>query len=299
MKKELNIRSFDVGNRLDIFLSDKIEYTRSQIKNYIKNGNILVNGKKEKAGYLLKENDFIYVNIEDENNTLKGEDIPLNIKYEDEDLLVISKDQNMVVHPGAGNPNNTLVNALIYRYPQIVNVGDEERPGIVHRLDKDTSGLMMVAKTQRAYESLVNQFKDSLVEKKYLAIVEGKIESEIYIDEPIGRDQRNRIKFTVTNINSKEARTLLKPIKIFGNYTLVDIKLETGRTHQIRVHMRYIGHPILGDLIYGNKNKFKIDKQMLHSYSLTFNHPFTNQKIKIIDDFPERFENFLNRFKSF
>lgn len=299
MKKELNIRSFDVGNRLDIFLSDKIEYTRSQIKNYIKNGNILVNGKKEKAGYLLKENDFIYVNIEDENNTLKGEDIPLNIKYEDEDLLVISKEQNMVVHPGAGNSNNTLVNALIYRYPQIVNVGDEERPGIVHRLDKDTSGLMMVAKTQRAYESLVNQFKDSLVEKKYLAIVEGKIESEIYIDEPIGRDQRNRIKFTVTNINSKEARTLLKPIKIFGNYTLVDIKLETGRTHQIRVHMRYIGHPILGDLIYGNKNKFKIDKQMLHSYSLTFNHPFTNQKIKIIDDFPERFENFLNRFKSF
>lgn len=299
MKKELNIRSFDVGNRLDIFLSDKIEYTRSQIKNYIKNGNILVNGKKEKAGYLLKENDFIYVNIEDENNTLKGEDIPLNIKYEDEDLLVISKDQNMVVHPGAGNSNNTLVNALIYRYPQIVNVGDEERPGIVHRLDKDTSGLMMVAKTQRAYESLVNQFKDSLVEKKYLAIVEGKIESEIYIDEPIGRDQRNRIKFTVTNINSKEARTLLKPIKIFDNYTLVDIKLETGRTHQIRVHMRYIGHPILGDLIYGNKNKFKIDKQMLHSYSLTFNHPFTNQKIKIIDDFPERFENFLNRFKSF
>ncbi|ERT56672.1 23S rRNA pseudouridine1911/1915/1917 synthase [Peptoniphilus koenoeneniae] len=299
MKKELNIRSFDVGNRLDIFLSDKIEYTRSQIKNYIKNGNILVNGKKEKAGYLLKENDFIYVNIEDENNTLKGEDIPLNIKYEDEDLLVISKDQNMVVHPGAGNSNNTLVNALIYRYPQIVNVGDEERPGIVHRLDKDTSGLMMVAKTQRAYESLVNQFKDSLVEKKYLAIVEGKIESEIYIDEPIGRDQRNRIKFTVTNINSKEARTLLKPIKIFDNYTLVDIKLETGRTHQIRVHMRYIGHPILGDLIYGNKNKFKIDKQMLHSYSLTFKHPFTNQKIKIIDDFPERFENFLNRFKSF
>lgn len=299
MKKELNIRSFDVGNRLDIFLSDKIEYTRSQIKNYIKNGNILVNGKKEKAGYLLKENDFIYVNIEDENNTLKGEDIPLNIKYEDEDLLVISKEQNMVVHPGAGNSNNTLVNALIYRYPQIVNVGDEERPGIVHRLDKDTSGLMMVAKTQRAYESLVNQFKDSLVEKKYLAIVEGKIESEIYIDEPIGRDQRNRIKFTATNINSKEARTLLKPIKIFDNYTLVDIKLETGRTHQIRVHMRYIGHPILGDLIYGNKNKFKIDKQMLHSYSLTFNHPFTNQKIKIIDDFPERFENFLNRFKSF
>lgn len=299
MKKELNIRSFDVGNRLDIFLSDKIEYTRSQIKNYIKNGNILVNGKKEKAGYLLKENDFIYVNIEDENNTLKGEDIPLNIKYEDEDLLVISKDQNMVVHPGAGNSNNTLVNALIYRYPQIVNVGDEERPGIVHRLDKDTSGLMMVAKTQRAYESLVNQFKDSLVEKKYLAIVEGKIESEIYIDEPIGRDQRNRIKFTVTNINSKEARTLLKPIKIFDNYTLVDIKLETGRTHQIRVHMRYIGHPILGDLIYGNKNKFKIGKQMLHSYSLTFKHPFTNQKIKIIDDFPERFENFLNRFKSF
>lgn len=299
MKKELNIRSFDVGNRLDIFLSDKIEYTRSQIKNYIKNGNILVNGKKEKAGYLLKENDFIYVNIEDENNTLKGEDIPLNIKYEDEDLLVISKEQNMVVHPGAGNSNNTLVNALIYRYPQIVNVGDEERPGIVHRLDKDTSGLMMVAKTQRAYESLVNQFKDSLVEKKYLAIVEGKIESEIYIDEPIGRDQRNRIKFTVTNINSKEARTLLKPIKIFDNYTLVDIKLETGRTHQIRVHMRYIGHPILGDLIYGNKNKFKIDKQMLHSYSLTVNHPFTNQKIKIIDDFPERFENFLNRFKSF
>lgn len=299
MKKELNIRSFEVGNRLDIFLSNKIEYTRSQIKNYIKNGNILVNGKKEKAGYLLKENDFIYVNIEDENNTLKGEDIPLNIKYEDEDLLVISKDQNMVVHPGAGNSNNTLVNALIYRYPQIVNVGDEERPGIVHRLDKDTSGLMMVAKTQRAYESLVNQFKDSLIEKKYLAIVEGKIESEIYIDEPIGRDQRNRIKFTVTNINSKEARTLLKPIKIFDNYTLVDIKLETGRTHQIRVHMRYIGHPILGDLIYGNKNKFKIDKQMLHSYSLTFNHPFTNQKIKIIDDFPERFENFLNRFKSF
>ncbi len=298
MKKELNIRSFDIDNRLDIFLSNKIKYTRSQIKNYIKNGNILVNEKKEKAGYLLKENDLIYINIEDGNNTLKGEDIPLNIKYEDEDILVISKEQNMVVHPGAGNLSNTLVNALIYRYPQIINVGQEGRPGIVHRLDKDTSGLMMVAKTQRAYESLVIQFKDSLVEKKYLAIVEGKIESEIYIDKPIGRDQRNRIKFAVTNINSKEARTLVKPIKIFDNYTLVDIKLDTGRTHQIRVHMKYIGHPILGDLIYGNKNKFKIDKQMLHSYSLTFNHPFENKRIKIIDDFPKRFENFLNRFTS-
>ena len=166
MKKELNIRSFDIDNRLDIFLSNKIKYTRSQIKNYIKNGNILVNEKKEKAGYLLKENDLIYINIEDGNNTLKGEDIPLNIKYEDEDILVISKEQNMVVHPGAGNSSNTLVNALIYRYPQIINVGQEGRPGIVHRLDKDTSGLMMVAKTQRAYESLVIQFKDSLVEKK-------------------------------------------------------------------------------------------------------------------------------------
>lgn len=298
MKKELNIRSFDIDNRLDIFLSNKIKYTRSQIKNYIKNGNILVNEKKEKAGYLLKENDLIYINIEDGNNTLKGEDIPLNIKYEDEDILVISKEQNMVVHPGAGNSSNTLVNALIYRYPQIINVGQEGRPGIVHRLDKDTSGLMMVAKTQRAYESLVIQFKDSLVEKKYLAIVEGKIESEIYINKPIGRDQRNRIKFAVTSINSKEARTLVKPIKIFDNYTLVDIKLDTGRTHQIRVHMKYIGHPILGDLIYGNKNKFKIDKQMLHSYSLTFNHPFENKRIKIIDDFPKRFENFLNRFTS-
>lgn len=282
--------------RLDLYLLDKIPLSRSQIKRKIDNGEILVNKNKVKAGYNIELGDIISIE-EDKEIKLEKEDIDFKILYEDEHLAIISKPQDLVVHPGAGNPNNTLVNGLLYKFDNLAKGSDELRPGIVHRLDKDTSGLMIIAKSDEAYSKLVKMFKTRKIKKTYLAIVYGKLDDFGVIDSPIGRDRKNRKKFCVTNHNSKRAISKYKLLKNFDNYSLVKINLITGRTHQIRVHFSYIKHPVIGDPVYGYKNKFNIDKQLLHSYILEFKHPISGQEMKFEDAFPPRFKKFIDRFE--
>jgi len=285
----------DVDIRLDKYLESKLDINRSQIKKNIEKNNILVNDNSVKAGYKIKLNDEIFVSYED-NFELKPENINFDILYEDEFLAVISKPQDLVVHPGAGNLSGTLVNGLLYKFKELSNPIDENRPGIVHRLDKDTSGLMIIAKKDCAYYKLVDSFKNREISKNYLAICHGNINEDFEVNEPIGRDPNNRIKMKVTNINSKEAYTSFKVIKNFNKFSLLDVSLHTGRTHQIRVHLSYVNHPIVGDPLYGIKNSHKIDKQLLHAYKLSFKHPITGKDLVIEDKFPKRFKDFMNKF---
>lgn len=287
----------NLNERLDKYLQTNLNISRSQIKKYIKSGEVLVNNNKVKSGYILKNEDEIYIKYEDEF-LLEPEKMDFKILYEDEYIAIISKPQDLVVHPGAGNDKNTLVNGLLYRFDKLAETAEEFRPGIVHRLDKDTSGLMIIAKTNEAYEVLVDDFKNSNIYKEYLAIVEGNIENDGLVDEPIGRDPRNRVKMAVVYDNSKKALTEYKVLKNFDNYSLLLVHILTGRTHQIRVHMNYIGHPVVGDLVYGHKNKYKIDKQLLHAYKLKFKHPITKKELEFVDDYPERFEKFIKRVDS-
>lgn len=280
--------------RIDRYLVEKLNINRSQIKKYIDFGNILINNSVVKAGYMTKIGDIIDVSYEDEI-LLLPEEIDFKIIYEDEHIAVISKPQNLVVHPGSGNYNHTLVNGLLFKFKNLSNCGDKLRPGIVHRLDKDTSGLMIIAKTNLAYLKLVKDFKESKIRKTYIAVVEGKTDEFGIINEPIGRDPKNRKKMAVIYENSKNAITEYKKIREFNNFSLISINILTGRTHQIRVHLSYIKHPVLGDLTYGNKNKYKIDKQMLHAYRLKFNHPITGEELSFEDDIPNRFVKFLSR----
>lgn len=282
------------GIRLDQFLAENVDITRSQIKKMISEKKVMLNSDNKKAGYFLEIGDKIEVFLDDDKE-LVPQDIDFIILHEDDDIAVISKPQNLVVHPGSGNSDNTLVNGLLYKFPILANRDDKIRPGIVHRLDKDTSGLMIIAKTNSAYHRLVEMFKNKEIEKTYLAIVEGKIEQEGKIYAPIGRSIKNRLMFEVTTLNSKSALTFYKPIEVFKNHTLLEVKLSTGRTHQIRVHMKYINHPILGDPLYGRKNKYNIKSQMLHAYELKFEHPITKLQMHFVDEFPERFSKFLKR----
>lgn len=280
--------------RLDKYLTANLELNRSQIKKLIDNHSITVNGKFEKSGYQLEKSDIIEIFYENELK-IEKEDIYFKILFEDEDIAVISKPQNLVVHPGNGNFKGTLVNGLLYKFDKLADTGDEQRPGIVHRLDKDTSGLMIIAKSNPAYTNLVSMFKNREIKKRYIAIVEGKIEYSGEVNAPIGRDVKNRLRFSVTDLNSKEALTLYEPLKVFERHSLISLGLETGRTHQIRVHMNYIGHPVLGDLLYGRKNKYNIKTQMLHAIELNFKHPITGESMNFIDEFPIRFTKFLKR----
>ncbi|EGY76409.1 RluA family pseudouridine synthase [Peptoniphilus indolicus] len=282
------------NKRLDLFLNENLELSRSQIKKLIDDGSILVNSKREKAGYKLRINDVIDVEYNNEIE-LVPQDIDFKVLYEDKDIAIICKPQGLVVHPGAGNYDNTLVNGLLYKFDCLADTGDSLRPGIVHRLDKDTSGLMIIAKSQLSYSNLITMFQNRKINKMYWAIVEGKILEDGIIDEPLGRDVKNRIKFSVTEHNSKDALTYYKPIKIFENHTFLNVKIATGRTHQIRVHMNYINHPVLGDPLYGRKNKYKIEKQMLHAYKLEFMHPVSNKSMLFEDSIPIRFEKFMKR----
>lgn len=283
--------------RLDQYLETILPFTRSQIKNYIREGEILLNGNRVKAGYCLKKGEKIEINIS-ENTPLLAEKIDFNVKYEDDDIAVISKPQNLVVHPGAGNSQHTLVNGLLYRFSAISNPLDSTRPGIVHRLDKDTSGLMIISKTEKAYYNLVQMFKENKIHKKYLAFVHGKLLEGGIIDAPIGRNPKNRKQMAVVETHSKPATTRYDILENYEECTLLKVNLITGRTHQIRVHMSYIHHPIVGDLTYGHKNKWGITSQLLHAYELNFIHPVTNLPMSFIDDFPERFKTFENRVKN-
>ena len=285
--------------RIDKYLIDKLDISRSKLQKMINNGNILVNGNIVKNSYIVKLDDEISMD-EDFNEEIKilPENIPLDIIYEDEYLLVVNKPSGMVVHPAPGNYSGTLVNALIYHCNNLSKVNSEIRPGIVHRIDADTSGLLVVAKNDDVHNKLAEQIKKHTVVRKYIALVWGVInEDSATIDAPIGRDKNNRKKMCITADNSKEAITHIKVLKRYNNATLIECKLETGRTHQIRVHMEYIKHPVVNDPVYGNKKLIDLDfGQMLHAKTLGFIHPITNEYMEFNSNVPEKFTQLEEKF---
>ena len=287
------------GKRLDVYISENTEYSRSKVQKLIENENILVNDKKTSSNYITKENDKITISyVEEEITDVMPEKMDLDIVYEDEYLAIINKKSGIVVHPAVGNTHNTLVNGLLYHFNEISNK-NTIRPGIVHRLDKDTSGLMVVAKNDQVHEKLSNMIKEKKVERKYLALVWGKImHDKGTIDAPIGRDINNRQKYTVTDINSKDSITHFKVLERLSNVTLIECKLDTGRTHQIRVHMNYIGHPVVNDPVYGNRKIINDFGQMLHSKSIRFVHPITNKELFFEVEPPKEFNEILEGFKN-
>ena len=270
-----------VGQRVDKFLAKKLdEFSRSYIQKLIDEGNILINDSEIKKSEIVNVDDRIKVNIPPaEGVDLKAQDIPLDIIYEDKDLLVVNKQADLVVHPAPGHPDGTLVNALLYHCDNLAGISGVKRPGIVHRLDKDTTGALVAAKNDKTQQGLAQQFKKRKTEKIYWALVHGHLKhNKAKIDAAIGRDPKNRKKMTVTSKNSKKAISKYEVLDYYGDYSLVKVKLITGRTHQIRVHFDYLGHPIVGDELYGyNKSKLDVDRQLLHSRILGFYHPRTEQ----------------------
>ena len=279
--------------RIDKYLAEELGISRSTVKKMIDEGFVLVNGKKVKASLILSEADELFVKdgfIKEAS--FEAEDIPINIVYEDDDLLVINKKSGMVVHPGNGNTSGTLVNALMH-YTKNLSNKEAFRPGIVHRIDKDTSGLMLVAKNDKAHDILAEGFKNKTIKREYIALVCGVIgEDSGVIDAPIGRDAKDRKKMCVTSENSKKAVTHFKVLKRYEHYTLLRLILDTGRTHQIRVHMKYIGHPVYNDPVYGKAyNDFG---QFLHSASIDFEQPTTHEHLHFECDVPKKFQDFLD-----
>lgn len=279
--------------RIDKYLAEELGISRSTVKKMIDEGFVLVNGKEVKASLILSEADELFVKdgfIKEAS--FEAEDIPINIVYEDDDLLVINKKSGMVVHPGNGNTSGTLVNALMH-YTKNLSNKEAFRPGIVHRIDKDTSGLMLVAKNDKAHDILAEGFKNKTIKREYIALVCGVIgEDSGVIDAPIGRDAKDRKKMCVTSENSKNAVTHFKVLKRYEDYTLLRLILDTGRTHQIRVHMKYIGHPVYNDPVYGKAyNDFG---QFLHSASIDFEQPTTHEHLHFECDVPKEFQDFLD-----
>ena len=285
--------------RLDAYISSKkTNLSRTNIQRLIEEGNILVNSKKKKISYKVQIGDNIEINIPEAKETrIKAENIPVEVVYEDNDIIVVNKPKGMVVHPANGNPDGTLVNAIMAMCKgSLSGIGGEIRPGIVHRLDKDTSGLLIIAKNDLAHIHMSNQIKDRQVKKIYIALVKGNInENEATINMPIGRSTKDRKKMAVRK-DGKEAITHFKVLKRYKNYTLLEVKIDTGRTHQIRVHMAEIGHPVVGDMVYSKgKNEFGVEGQMLHSKSLDFKHPITGKEMHLEAKLPEYFEKVLEK----
>jgi len=275
--------------------------TRAQVQKLIDEGNVTVNGKVVKTSYKLKSGDEITVVVPDPVELdVKAENIPLDIVFEDEHMLVINKPQGMVVHPAAGNYEGTLVNALLYHCKDSLSgINGVLRPGIVHRIDKDTSGLIMVAKTNEAHLSLSEQIKTKTAYRHYICIATGHIlQKKGIIDAPIGRHPTSRLKMAVTPTNSKEAVTHFEVLEYLNNATYVALKLETGRTHQIRVHMQYIGHPIVGDPLYLNKNAYNLKGQALHAERISFNHPKTGERMEFTAPPPKYFTELLEKLRN-
>ncbi len=294
---KIKISSEEANKRLDVYLSEVLENSRSNICKHIKDGTIKVNGKCVKSGYSLKLGDIIEYQEWNEETNLESENIPLDIYYEDEDIIVLNKKSGMVVHPGNGNKNGTLVNALL-GYTNLSNEGESDRPGIVHRIDKDTSGLLLVSKTNRAHNILSQAFKDKKIKRKYIALVQGVIrEDKGKINAPIGRSEKDRQKMCVTDKNSKNAITNFTVLERYKNATLVECILETGRTHQIRVHMAYIGHPLVNDKVY-SKHIINDYGQMLHAYYLGFNHPISGKFLEFNAPMDEEFVKILDSFRN-
>ena len=284
--------------RIDEYLANNLDMSRSKIKKLINEEKILLNRKTVKPSSSIHIGDEIEVNDElDYSTDMKPEDIDLDIVCEDEYLLIINKPSGMVVHPAPGHYTKTLVNALLGRFS--LSNKDNLRPGIVHRIDKDTSGLLVVAKTDEVHDMLSEMIKNKEIERKYIALVEGVIPHETgTIDAPIGRDINNRQKMMVTDINGKEAITHFKVLKRYKKHTLIECVLDTGRTHQIRVHMAYINYPIVNDPVYGRSKKTTFFGQMLHSYSIRFVHPVTKKELHYEIDLPNEFKTLLNTITS-
>ena len=292
--------SVETGTRLDVFLADVLDdWTRSQIKKQIDNKGAFINGKQAKAGNGIKAGDEVSISFTKEVGLedVLPENIPLDIVYEDEHILVINKPQGMVVHPAPGNYEHTLVNALLYHFNNLSNT-DSTRPGIVHRIDKDTSGLLVVAKNNNAHNSLAAQFADHSSRRTYVALLEGKLKEEKgTVHTLLNRDKNDRKKYAVSD-TGKEAITHYTVLEMFDNYTLCEFSLETGRTHQIRVHSKHLGHPIVGDKTYGyTKQKFNLDGQLLHAFKLELTHPATGERMTFSCELPNYFEQLLKKLK--
>lgn len=281
--------------RLDNFLAEALNTSRSQVTKMIKNKEVLVNGKIVKPGFLLKSKDEVVVNHIDLDNTLP-EKMELDIVYEDDDVLVVNKANGVVVHPGAGNHHGTLVNGLLY-HTKLSNINGLERPGIVHRIDAYTTGLLMVAKNNKAHEILADELANKKTYRKYIALVWGVILNDTgEIDAPIGRSKNDRKKMAV-RADGKQAITHFRVLKRFEKATLIELKLETGRTHQIRVHMDYIGHPVVNDPVYGNKKLFDDTGQCLHAKEIGFTHPKTGEYMQFDSTLPDCFLNIMHKFE--
>jgi 23S rRNA pseudouridine1911/1915/1917 synthase len=295
--KQYKVEENEKGKRIDAYISQKEkELSRTAIQRLIDEGNILLNGAKTKSSYKISKDDLVEIqDVKAKEIELKAQDIPLKIVYEDDHIIVVNKPKGLVVHPAAGNPDGTLVNAIMSICKESLSgIGGEIRPGIVHRLDKDTSGLLIVAKNDVAHINLSEQIKNHKVRKTYIALVRGIVkENEATINMPIGRSTKDRKKMAVVK-NGKEAITHFKVIKRYEKYTLLEINIETGRTHQIRVHLSQIGYPIVGDYTYSNgKNEFDVEGQMLHAKRLEFKHPKTGQDMDLIADYPEYFKDII------
>lgn len=287
------------GIRIDQYLTSKLNITRSKIEKMIKEGNIKVNGNIIKKSYILNLNDEILIEEYIENE-MSAEPINMNLEiiYEDDDIIVVNKPNGLVVHPAPGNYSNTLVNGLMYHSKKLSSINGEFRPGIVHRIDAYTTGLLMVAKNDKAHLSLAKQLEEKTTTRKYIALVWGIIKEDSgTIDAPIGRDKNDRKKMCVTDVNSKEAITNFKVLERYKNATLIELSLKTGRTHQIRVHMNYIGHPVVNDPVYGRRKLIDDSGQCLHAKTLGFIHPTLNKYMEFDSELPDCFINILNKFK--
>ena len=286
----------DANERIDNYLIKILNKSRSKIQNLIKTENVKVNNKIIKNSYIVKQNDNIEIN--EQPLSAKAEKIDLDIVYEDDDIIVVNKQNGLVVHPAVGNPTGTLVNGLMYHSKNLSKVNGEFRPGIVHRIDAFTTGLLVVAKNDYAHEFLARQLENKTTHRIYVALVWGVINEDTgTIDAPIGRDKKDRKKMAVTSENSKNAVTHFKVIERYKDATLIELKLETGRTHQIRVHMNYINHPVVNDSVYGKRKLIDETGQCLHAKELGFIHPTTKKYMCFTSELPKEFINILNKFK--
>ncbi|MBS5794546.1 MAG: RluA family pseudouridine synthase [Clostridiales bacterium] len=297
---EFLVLKYDEDKRIDNFLNNNLEdVSRNRIQKLIEEKQVLVNNKSINKNYKIKENDKIIINIEEPKEIdILPENIPLNIVYEDEDVILVNKPQDMVVHPANGHYSHTLVNALMYHCKDnLSGINGVMRPGIVHRIDKDTSGILIVAKNDKAHQKLANQLEQHSMTRVYYAIVYNNLKNDKgVIDAPIGRHPIDRKKMVVTDKNSKRAVTHYEVLQRFNKYTFIKLKLETGRTHQIRVHMSYIGNPLLGDIVYGKeKQPFKLFGQVLHAKVLGFVHPTTNKYMEFETELPQYFKDILKK----
>lgn len=296
---EIIVTQENSGKRLDVFLMEQTEYSRSKVQKLIETKKVLVNQNEVKNSYKLKEAEVVsYEEYVEEDMNVEAENIPLDIVYEDEDVIVVNKANGMVVHPAPGNYHGTLVNALLYHSKELSDLNGEFRPGIVHRIDAYTTGLLVVAKNNKAHEILSRQLEEKTTHRKYVALVWGIVNSDTgTIDAPIGRDPRDRKKMTVTDVNAKDAVTHFKVLERFDTTTLIELQLETGRTHQIRVHMNYIGYPVVNDPVYGRRKQIDESGQCLHAKELGFIHPRTGEYMEFTSEVPNCFTNILDLFK--